>query len=181
MLSSNDRRSLLRLAREAIAARLEERPMTKVPPATGELSRRTGAFVTLTLESRLRGCIGSIERDAPLVEVVARCAADAATRDPRFSPVTTAELPAIALEISVIGPFEPLTDSTSIDVGRHGLVVEQGRRRGLLLPQVAAERNWTREIFLAQTCLKAGLADDAWRQGAAVFTFEAYVFDEASL
>ena len=179
MLNTNDRRSLLRLARDAIAARLEERPLT-LPPATLELTRRTGAFVTLTLGDRLRGCIGSIERDEPLVEVVARCAADAATRDPRFPPVTPAELPLVVLEISVIGPFEPLADPACIDVGRHGLMVEQGRRRGLLLPQVAAERSWTRAIFLAQTCLKAGLADDAWRQGAAVFTFEAYVFGEAS-
>ncbi len=178
MLNTNDRRSLLRLARDAIAARLEERPLT-LPPATRELTRRTGAFVTLTLGDRLRGCIGSIERDEPLVEVVARCAADAATRDPRFPPVTPAELPVVVLEISVIGPFEPLADPARIDVGRHGLMVEQGRRRGLLLPQVAAERSWTRAIFLAQTCLKAGLADDAWRQGAAVFTFEAYVFGEA--
>jgi uncharacterized protein (TIGR00296 family) len=92
--------------------------------------------------------------------------------------VGPAELPGLELEISLLGPLEPLPSPDAIDIGRHGLVVEHGSRRGLLLPQVAAERNWDRETFLAQTCHKAGLPDDAWKKGARVFRFDAEVFSE---
>ena len=105
-------------------------------------------------------------------------AADAATRDPRFTALPLAELAEVELEISVIGPFERVDDVARIAVGRHGLVVEQGAHRGLLLPQVATERGWDRNTFLSQTCVKAGLAEHAWRQGAVVSIFEAYVFGE---
>ena len=178
VLSSSERQVLLQLARRAIEARLADYPL-ELPPATGGLSRRTGAFVTLKRDARLRGCIGSVERDERLTTVIARCAGDAATRDPRFTPLTLAELPEVVLEISVIGPFALVTDPTRVAVGRHGLAVEQGRQRGLLLPQVAAERHWSSETFLGQTCVKAGLPADAWRCGAAVFSFEAFVFSES--
>ena len=178
VLSSSERQVLLRLARRAIEARLADRAL-ELPPATGGLSRRTGAFVTLKRGDRLRGCIRSVERDERLTEVIARCAGDAATRDPRFTPLTPTELSEVVLEISVIGPFDPVMDPARIVVGRHGLAVEQGRQRGLLLPQVATERHWSGETFLGQTCVKAGLPADAWRHGAAVFSFEAFVFSES--
>ena len=180
VLSSNERRVLLQLARRAIEARLADCAL-ELPPATGGLSRRTGAFVTLKRDERLRGCIGSVEREEPLTEVVARCAGDAATRDPRFTPLTPAELSEVVLEISVIGPFDPVTDPARIVVGRHGLAVEQGRQHGLLLPQVATEHHWSSEAFLGQTCVKAGLPADAWRCGATVFSFEAVVFSESPI
>jgi hypothetical protein len=100
----------------------------------------------------------------------------AASSDPRFSRVTAAEWPAVDLEISVLGALEPVDEVTTIEIGRHGLIVEHGRRRGLLLPQVATEWGWDRETFLAHTCRKAGLPPDAWRKGAQVFRFEADVF-----
>jgi len=180
MLEQHEQQALLTLARVAILARLEDRPLATAdtPPARGGLAWRTGAFVTLTRQGRLRGCIGSAARDEPLVDVVARCAADAATRDPRFTALPLAELAEVELEISVIGPFERVDDVARIAVGRHGLVVEQGAHRGLLLPQVATERGWDRNTFLSQTCVKAGLAEHAWQQGAVVSIFEAYVFGE---
>ena len=107
-----------------------------------------------------------------------RCAGDAATLDPRFPPLPLDDLPKVVLEISVLGPVEPVADSAEIEVGRHGLVVEQGTHRGLLLPQVPTEWGWDRATFVSQTCVKAGLAPDAWRSGARLFTFEADVFGE---
>jgi AmmeMemoRadiSam system protein A len=115
-----------------------------------------------------------------LIEEVARCARDSATEDPRFPPLTPTELPDVSLEISVLGPIEAIdpADPDAVTIGRHGLIVEQGRRRGLLLPQVAAEWGWTREQFLRQTCHKAGLPPDAWQHGASVYRFDAEVFGE---
>lgn len=175
MLTELDRRRLLEVAREAIAARLRGVPYDP-PPAEGALAARAGAFVSVHRGVELRGCIGYVERDRPLVEVVARAAAAAATEDPRFPPVTEAELPHLTLEISVLGPVEPVDRIDEIVVGRHGLIVEDGWRRGLLLPQVATEWGWDRDAFLDHTCLKAGLPADAWRRGARVFRFEAEVF-----
>ena len=179
MLESHERRALLQLARQAIAARLEGRSVD-APVAVGGLAHRMGAFVTIRHNNRLRGCIGSVERDDPLVEVVARCAGDAATRDPRFPPLPLDDLPDVVLEISVLGPVEPIVDPAEVEVGRHGLVVVHEKHRGLLLPQVPTEWGWDRDTFVSQTCVKAGLAPDAWRSGARLFTFEADVFGESA-
>ncbi|HJN45170.1 MAG: AmmeMemoRadiSam system protein A [Vicinamibacterales bacterium] len=177
MLEPHERQALLQLARQAIAARLEGRPVDS-PEASGGLAKRTGAFVTIRHHDRLRGCIGSVDRADTLVTVVARCAGDAATEDPRFPPLPLDDLPEVVLEISVLGPVEPVADPAAVEVGRHGLVVEHGAHRGLLLPQVPTEWGWDRETFLSQTCVKAGLSADAWQTGAKLFTFEAYVFGE---
>ena len=177
MLRSFERQALLQHARRAVAARLGGSPLVPLA-AEGGLGERTGAFVTIRHGNRLRGCVGSVERHDTLVDVVARCAGDAATRDPRFPPLPLTDLPQSVLEISVLGPFELVEDLGEIEVGRHGLVVEQGPHRGLLLPQVPTEWGWDRETFLSQTCLKAGLSADAWQTGATVFAFEASVFTE---
>lgn len=177
MTSEADRQLLLRIAHEAIAGHV-----SGVAPATAdpnEMSRRLGgAFVTLHKGSDLRGCIGHIEADEPLPQVVARCAVEACSSDPRFPPVTAAELPEIQIELSLLGPLEAIEGPADIEIGRHGLVVEMGWRRGLLLPQVATERKWDSEKFLAQTCHKAGLSQDAWKHGAKLWRFEAEVFAE---
>ena len=177
MLTPHDQQRLLRHARRAIATRLEDRPLAPLA-SLGALGEPAAAFVTLRLGDRLRGCIGSVEGDEPLAEVVARCAGDAATRDPRFPPLPPADLPHVRLEISVLTPFRRVADPAETEVGRHGLMVEQGPHRALLLPQVPGEWGWDRETFLAQTCVKAGLPADAWQTGAAVHTFEAQVFSE---
>jgi AmmeMemoRadiSam system protein A len=178
MLDPQDQQRLLRHARRAIAARLENREVEPLLPP-GALGEPAAAFVTIRLGGRLRGCIGSVEADEPVHEVVARCAADAATRDPRFPPLPREALPQVCLEISVLTPFRRVADPAETVVGRHGVMVEQGPHRALLLPQVAGEWGWDRETFLSQTCVKAGLAADAWRTGATVHTFEAQVFGEA--
>lgn len=177
MLSDAERRELLTIARAAITARVTAQAYG-APRVEGALARCAGAFVTLRQGALLRGCIGYTERDRPLGDVVARCATAAATEDPRFPPVTAAELAGLALEVSVLGPIEPVADLEEIEVGHHGLVVEEGARRGLLLPQVATEWGWDRETFLAQACVKAGLRPDAWNTGACVYRFQAEVFGE---
>jgi AmmeMemoRadiSam system protein A len=113
---------------------------------------------------------------------VVRCAADAATEDPRFPPVSVDELPDLALEVSVLGPLERIDplNPDAIVIGRHGLVAERGYRRGLLLPQVATEWGWNVEQFLRQTCLKAGLEANAWQHGARISRFEAEIIHDHS-
>ena len=177
MTTDADRQLLLRLAREAIAAHVGGAP-AHVPGTSEVLERLGGAFVTLHSDGELRGCIGHIEINEALGRVVPRCAVAAASTDPRFPPITPAELEKIEIEISLLGPLEPIAGPQDIEVGRHGLVIELGSRRGLLLPQVATEWRWNAETFLAQTCHKAGLAPDAWKQGAKLWRFEAEVFSE---
>jgi AmmeMemoRadiSam system protein A len=177
MLDERERTTLLAIARGAISAYVNGDPR---PPsdATGSLVRPAGAFVTIQNHGELRGCIGHIEANRPLAQVVADCAIAACSSDPRFPTVTAGELPHLDLEVSVLGPLEPVNDPEEIAVGRHGLVVEMGWHRGLLLPQVATEWNWDRIKFLEQTCHKAGLPRDAWKNGARVWRFEAEVFSE---
>jgi AmmeMemoRadiSam system protein A len=176
--SDADRRTLLSLARRAIAAAVRrEAPPSHDAPAT--LARSAGAFVTLHARGELRGCIGHVEADRALADVVASCAVSAAEHDPRFPPVGEAELDIIDIEVSVLGPLERVHALTDIEVGRHGLVVENGWHRGLLLPQVAPEWGWDAAAFVAHTCRKAGLAPDAWpHRGAVLYRFEAEVFGE---
>jgi AmmeMemoRadiSam system protein A len=119
-----------------------------------------------------------VRRDEPLGRVIPWCAVAACSSDPRFDPVTAAEVPRLALEISLLEPLEAMNDAGDLEVGRHGLVVERGASRGLLLPQVATDWGWDRETFLAETCHKAGLPRDAWKRGAALWRFEADVFGE---
>lgn len=178
-LSGEERRTLLRVARCAIEARLcgREPPST---PAVPSLERRQGAFVTLTrrADGDLRGCIGLVEPRQALVEAVARAAVAAATEDRRFDAVTREELDGIAVEISVLGPLLPVRPD-EVEVGRHGLLVRSGSRQGLLLPQVATDHGWDRETFLARTCGKAGLPEDTWRKpGVEIRAFTAEVFGE---
>ena len=177
MTSDADRRALLEFARLAIAAHVGR----AAPPPIPECEAATtigGAFVTIHKDGRLRGCIGHIESDLARGAVVARCAIQSCSADPRFPPVDASELPYLTLELSLLGPLEPIGGIDQIEVGRHGLVVEDGWNRGLLLPQVASEWSWDRETFIAQTCRKAGLPADAWRSGAKLWRFEAEVFGD---
>jgi uncharacterized protein len=178
VLTEAQKRELIGVAREAVTAQVAGLP----PPAphAGPFPMSAGAFVTIKTRGELRGCLGTLECRRDLAEEIARCAADAASEDPRFAPVDPSELPDVSIEVSVLGPLERIdpADPDVIEIGRHGLVVEQGRRRGLLLPQVATEWGWTREQFLRQTCVKAGLPPDAWMHGAAVYRFGAEVFGE---
>ncbi|MBZ5557826.1 MAG: AmmeMemoRadiSam system protein A [Acidobacteriia bacterium] len=177
MTAEEDRRLLLQLARDAVAAHVGAAALPS-PPSDGVCARRGGAFVTLHSRGDLRGCIGHVEATDPLGHVIVRCAIAACSTDPRFPPVTAAELPHLDFELSLLGPLEPVTAIEEIEVGRHGLVVEMHWRRGLLLPQVATEWRWDRETFVVQTCVKAGLPRDAWKNGATLKRFDAEVFGD---
>lgn len=177
MLLEAERERLLRLARRSLEARVRSEPEPDVERG-GVMDDLFGAFVTIHLRGELRGCLGRIEGDVPLGEVVRHLAQAVSDSDPRFQPVAPHELPELEIEISVLTPEREVSAVSDIEVGRHGLIVERGHRRGLLLPQVAVEHGWTREAFLEHTCLKAGLPRTAWRQGARLFMFEAEIFGE---
>jgi AmmeMemoRadiSam system protein A len=181
VLSSDDQAALFALARAAIHAHLTHGPQPPLPDRPA-LAEPRGVFVTLrTRDGALRGCIGHSVAQLPLAEAVRLLAVSAAVRDRRFPPLTLSELAEVRLELSVLSPLAP-ADPAKVEVGIHGLLVRQGARAGLLLPQVAASRGWTRERFLAETCVKAGLAPDSWQQGDAVVEwFTAACYDERSI
>jgi AmmeMemoRadiSam system protein A len=181
VLNEDQRRRLLKLARESIEAVLEGRvPERSADEFDGDLRRPAGTFVTLrTQDGDLRGCIGSIRAHEPLYRAVISSAINAAFRDPRFLPVRRDELPELELEISVMGPIEPVERIEEIEVGRDGLILSRGRFAGLLLPQVATEYRWDRETFLDQTCIKAGMRPGSWRErDCTIEKFSAEVFGE---
>ncbi len=178
MTSDADRQLLLRIARTAIVAHVGGTSLVEVEH-TGLPACRGGAFVTLHKGRELRGCIGHVHADESLPRIVARCAVAACSADPRFSAVDPSELPHLTIELSLLGPLEPITTVDEIEIGRHGLVVERGWHRGLLLPQVATEWKWGAEQFLVETCRKAGLPRDASTHGGIkMWRFEAEVFGE---
>jgi AmmeMemoRadiSam system protein A len=178
--TAEERQALLGLAREAIAAHFQRRT-PRLPEATGALAEPRGAFVTLHgADGELRGCVGLMHSDRPLRDTVARMAVASATEDGRFEPVTESELAVLTIQISALGPLERILPE-QVEVGRHGLLVSCGGRRGVLLPQVPVEHGWDRETFLAQTCRKAGLPPDAWQEPTAeLFGFSAVVFSDHS-
>lgn len=174
---AEDRLSLLQLARLALEARVSGAP----PPACeagSALAAPASAFVTIFHAGELRGCLGSLAGDRSLVETILDLGAAVADSDPRFNPVSPDEIADLLFEISVLTPEREIRSTDDIEVGRHGLIVEQGARRGLLLPQVAREHGWNRETFLMHACRKAGLPDDAWKHGARVLIFEAQVISD---
>ena len=178
MLTDAQRADLLEVARRSIEQHLDGRPFTEV--VLEGLPDSSGVFVTIKRRGELRGCLGTLQVRGTLAQEVARCARDSATEDPRFPPMSPEELSESLIEISVLGPLEPIDPpfDGAVVIGTHGLVAEQGGRRGLLLPQVAVEWRWTPEQFLRQTCHKAGLPLDAWQHGARMYRFAAEVFGE---
>jgi len=174
--SAEERATLLRLAHRSIESALEGLEVELVPP-NEHLAEHRGAFTTLHRNGKLRGCIGYVFPTQSLFRTVADTARAAAFEDPRFPPVDEEEAPGLKVEISVLSLLRPAAPEQVV-VGKHGLVVQQGSRRGLLLPQVPVEWHWDRETFLTQTCLKAGLPADAWMRGAQLQVFTAEVFGE---
>ncbi len=208
--SPDQRQTLLGIAHEAILHGVERRPFSGVPPASAALSEPRGVFTTLYLGSglhgqfrgelggelrsdaalrresdrephrQLRGCVGYAMPVAPLYRAVAETARAAAFEDSRFFPVTREEAPRLEVSLSVLSRLFAIHPD-AVEVGRHGLVISQGGRRGLLLPQVPTENDWDRETFLEQTCRKAGLPEDAWRKGASIEAFTAEVFSDTDV
>lgn len=151
-------------------------PLLELRHPTDLLRAPGRAFVTLRNGPELRGCVGYLDASRPLWETVARAARSAAYEDGRFPPVEPEEMPEITVEISILTEPRPVQSPDEVIPGRHGVIVTDGRRRGLLLPQAAVEYGWTREEFLDAACRKAGLPADAWRKGAGIEVFEAQIF-----
>ena len=177
-LTEADKQLLLEIARNAVTSYLAGSTpiLAEVPP--GVLTEPCGIFVSLHKGQELRGCIGNIYAASPLYRSAAECAIAAAVGDPRFMPLTPAELATVEFEISVLSPLERVLDVRNIVIGKHGLLISKNNARGLLLPQVAATFGWDRERFLQETCKKAGLKPDDWQHDATIQSFSALVFSE---
>ena len=180
-LPEAERRALLELARRALTEAVLHGNVMEVPSSMGLLAHPAGVFVTLHNAGRLRGCLGQVEALLPLAEAVAQMAIAVSRADPRFEPVTAGELTGLEIEISVLSPMKPVA-AEQVEVGLHGLLVRRGAFRGLLLPQVPEQYQWSRERFLEETCVKAGLPRDAWKDpDTQIEAFTAEVFSEAQL
>jgi len=177
-LSESDRLGLLKLARQSITEAVSRGQILTDIPSGGIFSQPRGVFVTLHVGKRLRGCIGVVESEEPLGDSVVRCAASAALQDPRFAAVCPDELGDLQIEISLLSPPLPIRIE-EIEIGRHGLLISRGRQRGLLLPQVAVGHHLSVEQFLTETCRKAQLPPDAWRDAdTAICGFTCEIFSD---
>ncbi len=176
--SDGDRRAMLALARAAIISALENSPLVEPTPEPACFSLHRGVFVTLEVHGKLHGCIGVIEPRDTLKQSIAHSARSAALHDPRFPALLADEIHALQIEISVLSPISQI-DPKDVEIGKHGLVVASEDRRGLLLPQVATEHHLSREEFLEETCRKAGLSRNAWRDPLnKIFAFTCEIFQE---
>ncbi len=178
MLTELERKSLIDIAKTTIEGRLTGKNIPEPHVESNVLEQKSGAFVTLKKHGHLRGCIGYIEARKPLYKTVSEMAIAAAFNDPRFPPLRSDELTHITLEISVLSPLKEIKDIKEIEVGIHGLYITKGYNSGLLLPQVAIEYRWDSLTFLEETCHKAGLHPDAWKdKDTRIYIFSADVFD----
>ena len=181
MLTKDERKKLLEIARASIAAYLKTgKKMDIDAPASAVLGRPTGAFVTLRMNGELRGCIGNLAGETPLYLAVRDMAVESAVGDPRFTPLKLPELDKVEIEISALSPLERVNSAEDIELGKHGVIVRRGFRSGVYLPQVASETGWGKEEFLSSLCAhKAGLSPDAWKQkDTELYVFSAEVFSE---
>ena len=178
-ISEADQKQLLALARASIRAHLTGEAVPSLEGASPLLREPRGVFVSLHRRGHLRGCIGYLEAVKPLGQSVVDMAEAAAFHDPRFRPLGKEELADLDVEISVLTPMQRLGKIEDIEVGKHGLFIEKGPQRGLLLPQVAVEYHWDRTKFLEQTCVKAGLPPQVWKDpDTRIFTFTADIFSD---
>ena len=178
-LSLNDKRELMDIVRTTVESVVSGEKVPHFQTESKDLLDKRGAFVTLKIDGRLRGCIGYIIPVKSLYLTVQEVAESAAMRDPRFPPVTPEELPLLDYEISALSPIKKIDDTQEIVVGKHGIIIRRGYSQGLLLPQVATEYGWDRQTFLEHTCSKAGLPSQAWKQpNTEISIFSAEVFDE---
>lgn len=176
--SGDERALLLRLAHDSILSALDvSEAGLPLDPPTPHLAEPRGVFTSLYLRRELRGCVGYVLPVNPVYRAVAETARAAAFEDERFPPVTCEQAPHLEIELSILSPPQPISPD-AVEIGRHGLLITQDGRRGLLLPQVPVEHNWDRVKFLEQTCRKAGLPLDAWKNGARIEAFTAEVFGD---
>ncbi len=179
MLTENDGKTLIAIAREAIQHCVKNQPYHCQPREEKALNKRSGCFVTIKKNGQLRGCIGNFQGREPLFKDVVSMAVASATQDPRFSPMSCDELDHFNLEITVLSPLKKIEYISVIEIGEHGIYIEKNFHRGVLLPQVATDHGWDRETFLNQTCAKAGLPTDAWRSpDADIYIFTGQIISE---
>ena len=182
-LTEQDKNELLAMARKSVEYAIENGKAYDPPASASEaLNQERGAFVTLKEDGQLRGCIGYTSPIKPLYMTVRDTATLAAVRDPRFQAVSASELPKLHYEVSVLSPLRRVTEVDQIKVGQHGLIMKNGDSEGLLLPQVPVEQHWDRHTFIEQTCVKAGMKPDCWKDDDTdIFSFTAVVFGEHKL
>lgn len=178
-LTDEEKKLLFKIAREAISSQLEEVPFHYPEMIPEKLKKKSGAFVTLTINGKLRGCIGYVEGIKPLYEAIHDMAIAAAFNDPRFPSLSNSEFDQVEIEISILSPLKRISSFDEIEVGKHGLLIRKGYHSGLLLPQVAVEYGWDRETFLKETCWKAGLPENAYKDSdAEIYIFSAEILHE---
>jgi len=178
-LTLKEKACLLAIARQAVINWVRSGADYIEPREENSLNVRSGCFVTIKQKGKLRGCIGNFQSEQPLFKEVAEMAKASATKDPRFYPMKEADLDNFSIEISVLSPLHKIDNIEEIIVGRHGIYLEKGYYRGVLLPQVATEHKWDRKTFLKQTCIKAGLSTEAWSaEDTEIYIFTAQIFGE---
>lgn len=178
-MNATQRAQLLELARDTIFRVISEGSLPKPAPDDLLLDEPTAVFVTLWGRGEppaLRGCIGRIEADLPLYQAVIKAAAAAATRDPRFPPVTAAEFPGLHVEVTLLSPMSVVGDLAELLPGRDGAMIEAWGRRALLLPAVALRLGWDGADLLRNLCRKAGLPADTWPDAGTLYRFQAISF-----
>jgi AmmeMemoRadiSam system protein A len=181
-LTKEEKFFLLSLARNTISLKIDNKDSPQSRNFSKTLERLAGVFVTLNKNDQLCGCIGYVEGIKPLQTAVEEMAIAAAFNDPRFPPLEKEDMKDLDIEISILSPLEILADINNIEIGKHGLIIESGLHRGLLLPQVAVEYNWNNISFLEHTCQKAGLSVDAWKdESTKIQVFSAEIFSESGL
>lgn len=183
-MDEKEKSTLLRIARTSIESAVKDIPDNQIQPEpiSQYLQKKNGAFVTLRLHGKLRGCIGRMVSDIPLDRLVSEMAVSAATNDPRFNKIQPSELDDLEIEISVLSPLQKVENPLDLELGRHGIYIRKGFANGCFLPQVATETGWTKEEFLSQCCSsKAGLSPDAWKKKTVeVYVFTAEIISERS-
>lgn len=172
--TDDEKKELLSIARKAVTEYVTNKNVVTMDVRNPKLRTDGAVFVTIKQKGDLRGCIGHVQATMPLYRSIIENAVAASSSDPRFPPMTRDELQDIDIEISILSPMQKLKDVNDIVIGRHGLVIRKGSRSGLLLPQVATEQGWDRDIFLKQICAKAGLPAYAWKDSA-LYTFTAEI------
>ncbi len=181
-LDMDQKELLLKIARSTIENAVKGKPSPDFEINDPMLGIQCGAFVTIHLHGGLRGCIGNITAETGLWETVRNMAAEASLRDPRFPAVSPGELKEIDIEISALSPLRKIADIEEIEVGKHGLIIKSGFYQGLLLPQVASDHGWNRIQLLQNTCSKAGLDKNCYKEkDCEIFIFSAAVFGEKDI
>ena len=181
-MNDEQKHILLKIARDAVEAAINGRPMPKPQSQDAELNAHCGCFVTLKNKDELRGCIGQFVSDVPLIQLVSEMAVASATGDPRFfaERITPKETEDIDIEISVLSQLKKTADPLSLRLGVDGIYIKKGHVSGCFLPQVATETGWSKEEFLSYCCAhKAGLKPDAWKdKGTEIYLFTAEIIEE---